>query len=84
MCVRLTGRRTTTSLAAGAHCTVSVTFRPTVAGARTGTLTLTGDQSDNPTTVALSGAGTDTTGTDLAAGRPTGESSHTDVYGRRT
>lgn len=69
-----------TSLAAGATCTVSVTFTPTASGTRTGTLTLTGDQTDNPTTVALSGTGTDTTGTNLAAGRPTSESSHTDVY----
>ncbi|SFF80054.1 Right handed beta helix region [Streptomyces mirabilis] len=69
-----------TSLAAGANCTVSVTFRPTASGTRTGTLTLTGNQSDNPTTVALSGTGTDTTGTNLAAGKPTSESSHTDVY----
>ncbi|MEU1034182.1 discoidin domain-containing protein [Streptomyces mirabilis] len=69
-----------TSLAAGANCTVSVTFRPTASGTRTGTLTLTGNQSNNPTTVALSGAGTDTTGTNLAAGKPTSESSHTDVY----
>lgn len=30
--------------------------------------------------MALSGTGTDTTGTDLAAGKPTSESSHTDVY----
>ncbi|MFD5759494.1 discoidin domain-containing protein [Streptomyces sp. NPDC127044] len=69
-----------TALAAGANCTVSVTFGPTASGTRTGTLTLTGDQSNNPTTVALSGTGTDTTGTDLAAGKPTSESSHTDVY----
>ncbi|MFD9508647.1 carbohydrate-binding protein [Streptomyces mirabilis] len=69
-----------TSLAAGVSCTVSVTFRPTASGTRTGTLTLTGNQSNNPTTVALSGTGTDTTGTNLAAGKPTSESSHTDVY----
>ncbi|MFD4558030.1 carbohydrate-binding protein [Streptomyces sp. NPDC058469] len=69
-----------TSLAAGANCTVSVTFGPTASGTRTGTLALTGNQSNSPTTVALSGIGTDTAGTDLAAGRPTGESSHTDVY----
>ncbi|MET7897980.1 carbohydrate-binding protein [Streptomyces mirabilis] len=67
-----------TSLAAGANCTVSVTFRPTASGTRT--LTLTGNQSNNPTTVALSGTGTDTTGTNLAAGKPTSESSHTGVY----
>ncbi|MFJ1529061.1 discoidin domain-containing protein [Streptomyces mirabilis] len=69
-----------TALAAGANCTVSVTFGPTASGTRTGTLTLTGDQSNNPTTVALSGTGTEPTGTDLAAGKPTSESSHTDVY----
>ncbi|MCT9112109.1 discoidin domain-containing protein [Streptomyces mirabilis] len=69
-----------TSLAAGANCTVSVTFRPTASGTHTGTLTLTGNQSNNPTTVALSGTGTDITGTNLAAGKPTSESSHTDVY----
>lgn len=67
-----------TALAAGANCTVSVTFGPTASGTRT--LTLTGDQSNNPTTVALSGTGTEPTGTDLAAGKPTSESSHTDVY----
>lgn len=69
-----------TTLAAGANCTVSVTFSPTAVGTRTGTLTLTGNQSNSPTTVALSGTGTDITGTNLAAGKPTSESSHTDVY----
>ncbi|MFF4723890.1 carbohydrate-binding protein [Streptomyces mirabilis] len=69
-----------TSLAAGASCTVSVTFRPTASGTRTGNLTLTGNQSNNPTMVALSGTGTGTTGTNLAVGKPTSESSHTDVY----
>jgi hypothetical protein len=68
------------SLTAGGNCTVSVTFRPTVSGTRTSTLTLTGDQSDSPTTVALSGTGTETANTNLAAGKPTSESSHTDVY----
>ncbi|MET9122027.1 discoidin domain-containing protein [Streptomyces sp. NPDC004528] len=68
------------SLAAGSSCTVSVTFRPTASGTRTGTLAVTGNQSGGPATVALSGAGTGTVPVDLAAGRPTGESSHTDVY----
>jgi hypothetical protein len=68
------------SLDAGAKCTVSVKFRPTTSGTRTGTLTLTGSQSNSPTAVALSGSGTDTAGTNLAAGKPTSESSHTDVY----
>jgi hypothetical protein len=63
------------SLAAGASCTASVTFRPTVAGARTGTLTV------GTVSVALSGTGTGgSTSTNLAAGRPTSESSHNDVY----
>ncbi|MEV8540202.1 carbohydrate-binding protein [Streptomyces sp. NPDC051572] len=68
------------SLAAGANCTVSVTFTPTASGTRTGTLTLTGNQSNSPTTVALSGTGTEAANTNLAVGKPTGESSHTDVY----
>ncbi|MDH6213468.1 discoidin domain-containing protein [Streptomyces pseudovenezuelae] len=69
-----------TTLAVGANCTVSVTFGPTAAGTRTGALTLTGNQSNSPTTVGLSGTGTDSAGTNLAAGKPTSESSHTDVY----
>ncbi|MFJ9241778.1 discoidin domain-containing protein [Streptomyces sp. NPDC101776] len=68
------------SLAAGAHCMVAVTFTPTALGTRTATLALTGNQSNSPTTVALSGTGTADAGTNLAAGKPTSESSHTDVY----
>ncbi|MFD4878199.1 discoidin domain-containing protein [Streptomyces sp. NPDC058420] len=68
------------SLAPKASCTVSVTFRPTTSGTRTSTLSLAGNQADSPTTVALSGTGTDAANTDLAAGKPTSESSHTDVY----
>jgi hypothetical protein len=68
------------SLAANASCTVAVTFAPAASGTRTGTLTLTSNAADNPTTVALSGTGTGSTSTNLAAGRPTSESSHTDVY----
>ncbi|MER7243871.1 choice-of-anchor D domain-containing protein [Kribbella sp. NPDC000426] len=62
------------TLAAGASCTVNVTFRPTAAGSRTGTLTV------NSNTVALSGTGAGATNTNLAAGKPTSESSHNDVY----
>jgi hypothetical protein len=62
-----------TSLAAGASCTVTVTFHPTATGTRTGTLTVSGQ------TVGLSGTGTGGA-TNLAAGKPTGESSHNDVY----
>jgi F5/8 type C domain/Pectate lyase superfamily protein/Abnormal spindle-like microcephaly-assoc'd, ASPM-SPD-2-Hydin len=64
-----------TSLAAGSSCTASVTFRPIASGTRTGTLTVASVQ------VALSGTGAGgSTSTNLAAGKPTAESSHTDVY----
>jgi hypothetical protein len=53
------------SIAAGASCTIAVTFKPTATGARTGSLTVTSSATSN---------------TDLAAGKPTGESSHNDVY----
>jgi NedA-like, galactose-binding domain len=64
-----------TTIAAGGSCTVNVSFRPTASGTRTGTLTIT---SNGATTVALSGTGGG--GANLAAGKPTSESSHTDVY----
>jgi len=67
-----------TSLAAGASCTVTVTFRPTASGTRTGTLTVSGGGAS--TAVALTGTGAGSTSTNLAAGRPTSESSHNDVY----
>jgi dienelactone hydrolase len=46
------------SLAAGASCTISVTFTPTQIGTRTGTLSLTDNAPDSPQTAALSGRGT--------------------------
>src|SRR5205823_3430576 len=46
-----------TSLAAGASCTVNVTFRPTATGTRTGTLTVTDSGNDSPQTASLSGTG---------------------------
>ena len=55
------------TLAAGATCTASVTFRPTAAGARTGALTVNSNAS--PLTVGLTGTGFDPAG-NLAAGRP--------------
>ena len=67
-----------TSLAAGASCTVTVTFRPIAAGTRTGTLTVSGGGAS--TAAGLTGTGAGSTSTNLAAGKPTGESSHTDVY----
>jgi glucose/arabinose dehydrogenase/PKD repeat protein len=58
-----------TSLAAGASCTVSVTFTPAAAGARTGTLSVASNAPGGPHTAALSGTGT-SANTNLAAGRP--------------
>ncbi|MHB8527459.1 MAG: Ig-like domain repeat protein [Candidatus Acidiferrales bacterium] len=41
-------------------CTINVTFTPTVAGPRTGTLTVTNDFSGLPTSIPLSGTGSST------------------------
>jgi len=68
------------TIAAGASCTVSVSFQPTASGARTGSLTVTSSASNSPTTVALAGTGSGTISTNLAAGKATSESSHNDVY----
>ncbi len=69
-----------TSIAAGASCTVAVTFKPTASGARTGSLTVAGNASNGTLTVPLSGTGAGTVSSNLAAGKATSESSHTDVY----
>jgi hypothetical protein len=45
-------------LAAGASCTISVTFKPAAAGARTSTLTVNGVAPASSPTIALSGTGT--------------------------
>ena len=68
------------SIAVNAACTVGVSFAPTVSGSRTGSLTITSNASNGVVTLALSGTGTGTVSTNLAAGRPPSESSHTDVY----
>jgi len=47
------------TLAAGANCTISVTFAPTTVGARTGTLTITDNAVGSPHTVPLTGTGWD-------------------------
>jgi probable HAF family extracellular repeat protein len=47
------------SLAAGGSCTVSVTFKATQIGKRTGTLSVTDNAHGSPQTVSLSGSGTD-------------------------
>jgi hypothetical protein len=57
-----------TPLNAGATCSFVLVFRPTTAGARTGTLTLTDDAPGGQQTVALNGTGVDFS---LAANGPT-------------
>jgi Abnormal spindle-like microcephaly-assoc'd, ASPM-SPD-2-Hydin len=47
------------SVAAGANCTISVTFSPTAKGARNGLLTITDNASGSPHTVPLTGTGAD-------------------------
>jgi hypothetical protein len=49
---------TTATLAAGANCVINVTFTPTAAGARPGTLTITDNAAGSPHTVSLTGTGT--------------------------
>ena len=67
-----------TSLAAGASCTVSVSFAPTAAGSATGTLSVNSSAPGSPLTVALSGTGTTTT--DLALNAAVTASSYTQTY----
>ena len=43
---------------ASASCTVGITFKPTAAGARSGTITVTSDGTGSPQTIAVSGNGT--------------------------
>ena len=46
-----------TSLAAGANCTINVTFTPSATGTRTAALTVTDNASDSPQNLSLSGTG---------------------------
>jgi hypothetical protein len=46
------------SVAAGASCTLSVTFKPTAAGTRTGAVTITDNASPATQTISLTGTGT--------------------------
>ncbi|MGC9665344.1 discoidin domain-containing protein [Planosporangium sp. 12N6] len=62
------------TLAVGASCTVTVTFKPTTSGIRTGAVTITSNANNGPTAISLSGTGIGT-GTNLAAGRPATASS---------
>jgi len=45
------------SLAAGANCTIAVTFTPSIAGSETATLSISDNASGSPQTVSLSGTG---------------------------
>ncbi len=47
-----------TSVASGANCTISVTFKPTATGSRTASLTITDDAAGSPQSVSLTGTGT--------------------------
>ena len=67
------------SIAAGGSCTVSVTFTPTASGTRTGSLTISSNASNSPTTVALTGTG-GTGSTNLALNQPTSASGWTQNY----
>ncbi|ACU72201.1 coagulation factor 5/8 type domain protein [Catenulispora acidiphila DSM 44928] len=70
-----------TSLAAGASCTVKVTFTPTTASSANGTLSVASNAPGSPLTVALSGTGTSTGGnTNLALNKPTTASGTTQNY----
>lgn len=46
-----------TGIAAGATCTITVTFSPTTSGAQTGTVTITDSASNSPQTISLKGTG---------------------------
>jgi hypothetical protein len=46
------------SVAAGTNCTISVAFKPSVKGTRTGTLSVADNAGGSPQTVSLSGVGT--------------------------
>ncbi|MEV4517831.1 choice-of-anchor D domain-containing protein [Dactylosporangium sp. NPDC049525] len=70
-----------TSIAPGGSCTVSVTFRPTATGTRTGSLTVASNATNASLSVVLSGQGASVSGPNLALGRPTTQSSSTQTYG---
>jgi hypothetical protein len=68
-------------VAAGANCTVEVAFKPTAAGSRAASLSLTDNAPSSPQTISLSGTGAQTTTAGNYAVTVTGTSgtlSHTD------
>jgi trimeric autotransporter adhesin len=56
------------SLASGANCTISVTFKPTAKGTRTSTLTVTDSATGSPQSAMLSGTATAAPTTTTASG----------------
>ena len=56
-----------TNVSAGGSCTINVTFTPTAAGTRIGTLTITDNASGSPQTVSLTGTGAAATGSSNTA-----------------
>jgi len=67
------------SVPVNGSCVVTVTFKPTTGGTRTGTLTVTSNANNSPTTVGLSGTGIDAS-TNIAAGQPASASSVNGPY----
>jgi hypothetical protein len=67
------------SIAAGASCTVSVTFAPTGTGSASGTLSVASSAPGSPLTVALSGTGISSS-VNLALNRPVTASGYTQTY----
>jgi hypothetical protein len=60
------------TLAAGANCTINVTFTPTLTGARSATLSITDNAGDSPQTVTISGTGLPLPPTSLVANATSG------------
>jgi hypothetical protein len=60
------GNNCGTSLVAGAQCSIAVTFTPSTAGTRTGTLTIQDNASSGTQTVGLSGVGIQVTLTSIS------------------
>jgi hypothetical protein len=66
-----------TSVAAGANCSISVAFKPTVSGSRTATVTITDSAAGSPHTVALTG--TTDSGTAACKSTVNGAIAYTDL-----
>jgi hypothetical protein len=66
------------SIAASASCTVSVTFTPAAAGTQAGSLTITSNATNSPSTVSLTGTGAGSA--NLALNQPTSASGYTQTY----